>query len=672
MSKRCFTPLCMAACSWLAAGCSDERATPGGSAAVVQPGLRAALASTDEVHVIVSFRESVDLPSPNQREAHQRALAFVRESVLKTAPRGFVPTRTFEHVPAIAGRITLSALEKLARDPNVRFIQFDTPGHGALTVSVPAIGADIAQADYGVTGSGVRVAVLDTGIATSHPDLTSSVVSTQHCFTEGDCPPSHSDESDSAEDDHGHGSHVSGIITSDGSVAGRGFAPDAEIVPVKINDSYSSGWVSDWVAGLDWIYSNLSTLDVRIVNMSICTDQLYSSQNECDTSEPAMAAAVANLVDAGVTIFAASGNKGSNSQMSSPACNTGVIAVGATYKSDQGRQPETGTYAGQWGDTFGDCADETTAFDFVTCFTNSSNRLDILAPGAVIVSDALQGGTDWYRGTSQASPTAAGVAALMLECDPALAPVEIKDILTRTGVMVEDPKNGLSFPSIRVEAAVQEACSGTGGAGGNPETGGTPNTGATSGTGAGAPSGGEATGGGGTTGGVEVTGGSEATGASGAVGGSEATGGNPSTGGSGGSGNVGPGGGGGGTGGSSGAGGTGGVGTTGGNSGVGGGSSTGGATGCAPPLAPCAAGCVDLSSDAHNCGACDVACPAGRVCSSGTCRQAGTGGSGPQSSAEAADDSGCSCRAAETGRPLQGMLSFLLALAAFASRRRRP
>jgi hypothetical protein len=110
---------------------------------------------------------------------------------------------------------------------------------------------------------------------------------------------------------------------------------------VKINDRSNAGFASDWAAGLDWLYANLSTLNVKLVNASFGTDALYASATECDRSEPALARAVKNLVDAGVTIFAASGNRGSSTLVSAPACNTGVIAVGATYKSNQGRQPNS-------------------------------------------------------------------------------------------------------------------------------------------------------------------------------------------------------------------------------------------------------------------------------------------------------------------------------------------
>ena len=519
MSKSRFVALSGITLACAVSGCSDHRAASHESTAVVEERLLEAFETADALDVIVSFRDPAEASLSGPRAAHRRALRSVRESLAEKASGGFTPTRQFEHVPAVAGRLSRFALGALSQDPEVLYIQLDSPGHGALSVSVPAIGADVARSDYGVSGRGVRVAVLDTGANSSHPDLTSSILSTQRCFTQWACPPDSSAEGSSAEDDHGHGSHVSGIITSDGPVAGMGFAPDAEIVAVKINDRYDSGMVSDWVAGLDWVFSNLSTLDVRIVNLSICTDRLYGSQSQCDAGEPALASAIENLVNAGVTVFAASGNKGSSTEMAAPACNTGVIAVGATYKSDQGRQPSSGTYSSRFGSLFGDCADATTEFDQVACFTNSPERLDVLAPGAVITSDSLGSGTEQYWGTSQASPSAAGVAALMLECDPTLTPTGVQDILERTAVNVTDPKTGRSYPSIRAAAAVQEACSGAAGSGAGGEAGLGGNTGAGGNSGTGGDTG--------VGGGITALGGNTGVGGDTGVGGQTAAGGGP-------------------------------------------------------------------------------------------------------------------------------------------------
>ncbi len=434
----------------------------------MQQALEASLVSDgDTANVIVNLRPAPPGASFAERRRHHHRL---QDGILAQYGDGFVLSRRFEHVPAIAGVITRATLDRLRGDPNVSYIQLDGTGRGQLKEAVPAIGADKVHTMYGLTGRGVRVAILDTGVVTTHPDLKSSIVA-QHCFTQFDCPPLHASEGTSAEDDHGHGSNVAGIITSDGVVAPPGFAPNADIVAVKVDDANDSGRISDWVAGLDWVYDNLSMLGVKVVNLSICSTQLYSDAASCDLGEPALAQAVKNLIAANVTIFSASGNNGSTTQTSAPACNTGVIAVGATYDSAVGHQPPNAATYGALSSAFANCGDATTAFDQITCFTNSNKRLDLVAPGAPMLSDSLGGKTETYWGTSQASPVGAGVAALMLECDPTLTPAEIAHAMTSTGVPRMDPKNGLTFPSLRALDAVRAVCSfadaGAAGAGGS-------------------------------------------------------------------------------------------------------------------------------------------------------------------------------------------------------------
>jgi MYXO-CTERM domain-containing protein len=394
--------------------------------------------------VIVSFREG------------SRTLAALRDQ--PDSRPGLQVSRAFRHVPALAVRATPEALLTLERDPEVLHVRRDARGQGQLKEAVPAIGGDRVKSVLGLSGKGVTVAVLDTGIVTKHPDLSDAVVA-QHCFTQRACPPAFAAEGTSAEDDHGHGSNVTGVIASNGTVSSPGFAPDVEVVAVKINDSNDSGNESDWVAGLDWVYDNLSTLDVKIVNLSIATIATHSTQADCDRSHPALAQAVKNLTSAGVSVFVSSGNAGLANALPAPACLSGdAIVVGATYDSALGMQPEGyPTYGARWSG-FGRCADATTAFDQVACFSNGGKRVDILAPGAQILSDALRNGTEKYVGTSQASGVAAGVAALMLQCNPALTPAEVKRHMQASGPEVTDSKNGLAVPSLRAYEAVLAAC----------------------------------------------------------------------------------------------------------------------------------------------------------------------------------------------------------------------
>lgn len=455
----------MASAAWLAlaVSCSDEPAKPAQPSearapviATLHQELLSAYETPDaQVPVIVHFHT---LLMRGSGEARATAIAAAQQSLTSTPIEGFTVTRRFKHVPAISGMATKQALERLASDPNVASIELDAQGNGHLKEAVPAIGGDRVKTQLGLTGRGVRVAVLDTGIVSKHPDLRSSVVA-QHCFTQRACPPRRTAEGTSAEDDHGHGTNVSGIVASDGVVAPAGFAPDAEIVAVKVNDSRNAGMESDWVAGLDWIYDNLSTLKVKVVNLSLGTTAMHADTATCDRRHPAMASAIKNLIDAGVTVFAASGNSGVTNALPAPACISGTIVVGATYDKNVGAQPPgAATYNARWGGMFARCGDRTTALDRVACITNSTRKVDIVAPGAPMTSSSLRNGVETYWGTSQAAPVASAVAALMLQCNPQLKPAEIKQAMVRTGVRVTDPKNGLIFPSLRAFDAVRAAC----------------------------------------------------------------------------------------------------------------------------------------------------------------------------------------------------------------------
>jgi subtilisin family serine protease len=141
-----------------------------------------------------------------------------------------------------------------------------------------------------------------------------------------------------------------------------------------------------------------------------------------------MTAAINTLWANGVTSFASSGNGCDKNAMSIPACISKVLSTGAVYDANIG--PFT------WP---GVCTDATTAADKVACWSNSDSTLDLLAPGCATTSTGLAGGQSIYCGTSQASPHAAGCAALMLSANPALTPATIETRLEATGVPVTDP-----------------------------------------------------------------------------------------------------------------------------------------------------------------------------------------------------------------------------------------
>jgi subtilisin family serine protease len=424
----------------------------------VSPKVPQALQQQDTVPVIVSLVDPVAITAASSLRVQQ--VQQVSNAVLsRVSAVDFRPYRRFSHVPAIAGQANARAIAALEANPQVAFIQIDEAVQAHLAQSVPAIGADVVHNNYNLTGQNVRVAVLDTGIDTDHPDLADSLIA-QHCFSlgatmTGDCLPGRTKESTSAEDENGHGSNVSGIITSNGVVSSIGFAPSAQIVAIRVLDAQGLGFVSDWISGLDWIIANQSTLHVKIINMSLGTFTLFAGN--CDAEQPFTSNALAQIHNLGITVFASSGNQGATTTIASPACNSNMVAVGATYDSNVGRQPPNpyANYQAFINPSWPACFNLTTSLQTITCFTNSGSALDIIAPGAPITSDYLNGGLAMFYGTSQASPTAAGVAALMLQAAPNLTPNQIEATLKSTGTLITDTRNGLQFPLINALAAVQ-------------------------------------------------------------------------------------------------------------------------------------------------------------------------------------------------------------------------
>ncbi|EDN69260.1 Peptidase S8 and S53, subtilisin, kexin, sedolisin [Beggiatoa sp. PS] len=445
------------------------------SAANIDPQVQDKITNTGQAPVIISLYDPVplDAPSASSCDSLSRlsanrnciigrvdAVALVQEYVLSQLPINSLTLKhRYSHVPALAGTITQAALDILANHPQVFSVNLDDIDTIQLAESVPLIQADSVHqmTSTPFTGNGITVAVIDTGIDTDHPDLADSYCWTTLSLPIAACPPTNTaNESNSAEDDQGHGTHVSGIITAKGSVAPKGTAPDAQIVAVKVCNASGSCPVSDAIKGLDWLLENITTQPIQIVNLSLASttiETLY--QDICDTANQAYADAVNLLVTQGVTVFAASGNKGCYNRIGRPACLSNTIAIGATYDSNV-TSKVWGTNKECQKDSQSACIDTSTA-DQIGCFSNSNYLLDILAPGAMITSSKFDGTTDVKGGTSQASPMAAGVAALMLEANSSLTPNCIKNIMQQTGVNILDSRNNLSFPRIDALLAVEAA-----------------------------------------------------------------------------------------------------------------------------------------------------------------------------------------------------------------------
>ncbi len=407
----------------------------------VGAGIAQQLESQKRVRVLVMF--AIDEAKAVRGEASRaEQIVAVRQSLLaKAANEDLILRRAFIEVPGFAVEVTAAGLKALRDDPRVSRVDIDAGGEGHMLQGSP-LSRVTDVFNRGLTGAGSKIAVIDSGIDLDHADFSGRIVAEQ-CFCSGvagsvGCCPNALDSqsgSGAAQDDHGHGTNVAGVMAGGGAVAPRGGAPGADIVAVKVLDSTNSFCCSsDIVAALDWVRVNHP--DVKVVNASLGTSTLFASA--CDANAPSLAAAVNNLTANGTMVFVSSGNQRSATSMGAPACVANSISVGAVYDSAQGNT----NYA------FFGCGDNNTAADLPTCFTNSNATIDLYAPGASATSSGNGGGQSTFTGTSQAAPLSAGCAATLRARVPNATAAEVEAALEASPTRVTDPKNGLNFPRL--------------------------------------------------------------------------------------------------------------------------------------------------------------------------------------------------------------------------------
>jgi subtilisin family serine protease len=412
--------------------------------------------SEESVYVVVLLEEAPKVKNAQTPAKRRQAVKEIQSSVLKGLPSSeFAVVHKYDNFASMTGYVNSAGLARLATDPKVKSVGLDVGGHGHLNVSVPFIEADRVHTELlpGFTGEGMTVAVLDSGIDSDHPDLADNIADGWYHFLRNDYGPG-------AEDDHGHGTNVTGIITSKGVVASIGVAPDADILPVKVLDSSNSFQSSsDIAAAVDYVvthkadYANLS-----VMNMSLGTGRRFT-ECPCDnvslTWLQNLKASLDAARDAGIVIFASSGNQGSTTEMPAPACLSSVVAVAAVYDQNLGREPDSGTYNSNFGSSWPGTFDAETYPDLITTFSNRNGCNELAAPGRRIRAPGRGGGTSNYTGTSMASPHCAGVAALMHQKAESVgaptSPASIVHAMKDTGLPTVDSAATSPNP-IRVDA----------------------------------------------------------------------------------------------------------------------------------------------------------------------------------------------------------------------------
>jgi serine protease AprX len=346
--------------------------------------------------------------------------------------------RSLPLVNGVAVDLPNAALSALAANPLVSHIAIDRLVVGAMERTGATVGATAVRQELGYDGTGVGVAIIDSGAAAALDDLSdgSGGVSRVDHFVD------FVNGREDAYDDCGHGTHVAGIIAGNGFDSGgrrTGIAPGARLIVLKVLDDSGQGRISDVIAALDYAIAQKDTFNIRVINLSVATG-VYEPYDV----DP-LTLAAQRAVNAGIVVVAAAGNNGR-----SPAGATqygGITAPGnAPWVLTVGASNHMGTV---------DRADDTmavfssrgpTALDYVA-------KPDVVAPGvgieslsdpdsAFYVTNAayLLSGTVptsylpylSLSGTSMSAPVVAGTVALMLQANPSLTPNAVKAIIEYT------------------------------------------------------------------------------------------------------------------------------------------------------------------------------------------------------------------------------------------------
>jgi serine protease AprX len=344
----------------------------------------------------------------------------------------------FRHFPGIVVEMPLSALENAADHSAVGQISldeqvtgfalpFDLSSLSVVDVNRLVTGAPQAWSQYGVVGSGIGVAIIDSGITAS-----SDVVTKMDVDFTGNNNPS---------DRFGHGTHVAGIVGGSGAMSNRKFigaAPGVNLVNLRVLNENGVGYTSSVIQAIEWAIQNRNAigrdgkpLNIRVINLSLGHKPYESAETD------PLAIACRKAVMAGIVVVAAAGNYGKDEDgrtvfggIASPGTEPSVITVGAisTFNSISRSDDVVASYSSRGPSIDG----------FI--------KPDISAPGTRIIAPMSPGNTlvdehsqliynsSYMRlsGTSMAAPFVSAAAALILQKNPGLKPNAVKAILMYT------------------------------------------------------------------------------------------------------------------------------------------------------------------------------------------------------------------------------------------------
>ena len=368
---------------------------------------------------------------------------------------GFDPSWRFHHIPIIAGTIETELLDELLEVEGVVFLTLNGEMRMTLDNAIGIHHVDTVW-DYGYTGEGISIAIIDTGIDPLHVGLNDfdddpltndpKVVAFYDALDEsGD----NGDGTTEPYDDQGHGSHCAGISAGTGAVDEgpmnennekpyRGVAPDAWLVGVKVLDSGGSGSFAEVMRGMEWTIDNQIKYNIRAASMSLGGVWLVELTQE---QEERVTHLANEMVAAGISLMIAAGNSAAYGTIGTPGAAKDVITVGSTEDSK-----ELAVYSSK-GPTH-----------------EGQIKPNVAAIGSAVMSVEANSGNGYasYSGTSMATPMVAGMAVLLLQANPDLQPLMIRTILESTSEFrwlshPVRPNNDYGWGFVLMDTALDEA-----------------------------------------------------------------------------------------------------------------------------------------------------------------------------------------------------------------------
>lgn len=364
--------------------------------------------------------------------------------------------KSFSKMGMISAELPLSKIRQLSEDENIEYISPDRPIKSSYSHYYETTGARDGYSEISglnVDGTGIGVAVLDSGIDTSHNLIKSGTGHPGVVYSKSFTGAS------ATVDSYGHGTHVASLLSGSQSFKSNGYggiAPGVSLINLAVLDSNGQGASSNVIAALDWSVANKTNYNIRIITMSLGTAPKDSYKND------PLCQAARRAFNAGIVVVASAGNYGKDNEgrkvyggINSPGIEPSVITVGAANSlgSDYRSDDTLTTYSSR-GPTRGyKVVNNQKVYDNLI-------KPDLVAPGNKLVAAASTNaagnpnsiinqnpslyanysGTDqlmYMSGSSMSTPLVTGATAMMLQANPNLTPNLVKAVLMFTAQQLQ-------------------------------------------------------------------------------------------------------------------------------------------------------------------------------------------------------------------------------------------